>query len=157
MFELGLRREAHTQRIESSRKMDEDFERRLDEQIALSRWIGRLSPFSCLAMAATELTDTGLTSKRRFVNQVRDYQEQIAEFGFAEWLRMDQIELEIHGTDKKKPDWPSSDKPVPKFAYTAPARADYLGMVLLDAGILAGLTLMFFMLSFVAFLRYDVR
>ena len=63
----------------------------------------------------------------------------------------------LHGTDKKMPDWPSSEKPIPQFTYQAPAGTEYLRMIVLDAGLLAGAMLVFFMLSFVSFLRYDVR
>jgi len=159
MFELECRGNAFRDTALACRRLDEDLERRLDAQISLSRWISRLSPFSCFAMAATELTDTGLLSKRRFVKQVRDYQEKLSDFGIKEWLRRDQIELEVHGTDKEKkmPDWPSSDKPIPRFAFTPPAGTEYLRLIVLDAGILAALTLVFLMLSFVGFLRYDVR
>ena len=157
MFELLCRRNAYIGLISQSRKIDEDFERHLGEQVSLSRWISRLSPFTCFSVGATELTGTGLLEKSRYIQQVRDYQKVFAEYGFSEWLRMEQIELEIHGTDQKMPDWPSDDYPAPQFAYTPPSGTEYLHTVIVDAGIMAGVTLVFFLLSFVAFLRYDVR
>ena len=157
MFELGCMGKACAQVAKESRKIDEDFERDLDTQIRLSRWISRLSPFSSFAMAATEVTDTGLLGKRHFIKQVRDYQEKLAAYGFREWLARDEQELEIHGTGKKMPDWPSKDRPIPQFAYVPQAEKECLPMIVLDAGILCALVLVFFMLSFVGFLRYDVR
>ena len=48
-------------------------------------------------------------------------------------------------------------KPFPVFSYTPRSAGDYAKMVALDISILAGMTVLFFMLSYAAFLRYDVR
>jgi len=157
MFRLQCRRTGYVQVMQACLRIDEAFERHLDGQIRLSRWISRVSPFSCFAMAATELTDTGLVGKRRFIDQVRDYQQTVTEFGFNEWIERERIALNIKGTDEKMPDWPTRERPVPRFTYTGPAGSEYFRMIVLDAGILAAVTVVFFMLSFVGFLRYDVR
>jgi ABC-type transport system involved in multi-copper enzyme maturation permease subunit len=157
LYELECAAVGYSARMRECRKIDEDFERSLDAQIHLSRWISRLSPFSCFAMASTELTDTGLVGKRRFIDQVRDYQEGLADFAMKEWILMDRAEIEIRGTDKKLPEWPDKDRSVPRFAYTPPAGSEYYRIVFPDVGILAGLTVVFLMLSFLGFVRYDVR
>ena len=48
-------------------------------------------------------------------------------------------------------------KPVPVFKYEPPAGTAYIREIILDVVILAGVTLLFFMLSYMTFLRYDVR
>ena len=158
IFRLECRRDAWLERLNTTRKLDEDFERRLDGQVRLSRWISRVSPFACFAMAAAELTDTGLLNKRYFIDQIRDYQREVAEFGMSEWIRREQLGFDQEGTGEDMPKWPSEDRPVPVFqAREAPTTNEYMRATMLDAGILAGLTLLFSMLSFVSFLRYDVR
>lgn len=148
---------ANLGRMAACRKIDEDFERDLDNQIRLSRWISRISPFSCFAMSATELTDTGLLNKRRFIRQVRDFQEVLTRYTMAEWIKYEEVLLKEGGPNVRNPDWTQMRSRVPVFTYAPPAGTEYLHMILLDAGILVAMTLVFFMLSFTAFIRYDVR
>lgn len=148
---------ASLERIEACQKIDEDFERAIDTQARLSRWISRISPFSCLALSATELTDTGLLEKKHFIKQIRKFQRQWSVFSFGEYTRYKQVEYDLRGTGAKLPPWPDPDYPFPIFTYTQSVEIPYGPMVLIDAGILVGFTLVFFMLSFVSFLRYDVR
>ncbi|MDD5704412.1 MAG: ABC transporter permease subunit [Kiritimatiellae bacterium] len=157
MFELECWKNAFAERMRAWRKMDEDFERHLDSQIRLSRRLSRISPFACLAMATVELTDTGLEAKRHAAEQIRDYQELVANFGFREWLLRDQQELELHGTGKELPKWPTPENPIPQFSYVPPAVSVTRGDIAMDVAVLAGLLVVFLMLSYVTFLRYDVR
>ena len=46
---------------------------------------------------------------------------------------------------------------MPRFAYQATLLGSQFRAVWLDVGILAGLVVLFFLLSFMSFLRYDVR
>jgi len=156
-FEDQCETRAHRLSIEMFRKLDEKSVRSLDPQIELGRWISRVSPFSCFALAATELTDTGVLQKRQFLNQLHDYQLKLCDFAFARVAKRDQVRLERQSTDRNF-DWAKETPGAPPaFVYTPPAGSEYAKAVLLDAGILTGMALVFLMLSYVSFLRYDVR
>jgi ABC-type transport system involved in multi-copper enzyme maturation permease subunit len=136
-------------------RLDEGFQRELDGQVSVSRWISRLSPFSCFAMFAAEITDTGVLSKSRFIGQIRGYQRPLMEYALEEMQALTEYQIQHKG------EWRSwaeiRKKPIPVFNYVPAAGMDYLRSVAVDAGIIVGLGVIFFMLSTVAFLRYDVR
>jgi ABC-type transport system involved in multi-copper enzyme maturation permease subunit len=156
LHELTLERQALLSQLQMHKQMTETLNVQLDRQILLSRWISRVSPFSCFAMACTELTDTGVHGKRHLLAQIHEHQVRLCEYGFAEWFAYHNYQFEHEG--KRPPIWSKvRKKPIPGFAYAAPAGGDYLGLVLADGGILVGMAVVFFMLSYVGFLRYDVR
>jgi len=150
-------KEANDARLRRYEQLDESFQRELDGQVRLSRWLSRSSPFSCFAMLAAELTDTGMMAKRRFLEQIRGYQHELADYGHAECLRVERYPLEHEG---KGLDWRKPENrigPIPVFTYVPAAGSDYLKEAVLDAGILAASAVIFFILSYLSFRRYDVR
>jgi hypothetical protein len=154
-LECGLK--ANLEGMRAVDRIGRGFANRLDSQVALGRWLSRLSPFSCFAMAAAELTDAGEFGRRRFLEQVREHQAVLARYAAAEWKALNEHEIE-HG--KRPPPWSdpaNRKKPIPVFSYVPPAAGDYVRLVALDSALLAGAAVLFFMLSYVAFLRYDVR
>jgi ABC-type transport system involved in multi-copper enzyme maturation permease subunit len=157
VYELGLEKKANLERLDTYAKLEQGFQPELDAQTAASEWISRLSPFACFAMAATELTDTGALSKQRFIDQMRQHQRLLCVYAADEWIALDGYELDHNG--KSAPRWIKENrkKPIPTFAFAPPAGREYFREALLDAGILAGAALVLFLLSTVAFLRYDVR
>jgi hypothetical protein len=156
VFELGRERAGHLARLRMFAQMEEPFTAELDHQVALSRWIARVSPFSCFATAATELTDTGIQHKRRLVAQLREHQLALCAYAHDEWMALEQYEIDHDG--QQPPPWDKNRlKPVPEFAYAPPAGGDYVRLAAADAGILAGMAVVFFMLCYASFLRYDVR
>lgn len=156
VFEMTRQRSALLERLQMYRSVEEKYTRALDAQIRLSKWISRMSPFSCYAMAATELTDTGIHSKRRFMEQLESYQIDLCKYSFEEWIPLEQYRLDHDG--ENAPSWQENrTAPPPEFAYAPPAGSDYLKVVAADVGILAGMLVVFFMMSYLAFLRYDLR
>ena len=154
--ELALEREAHMQRLNEYAKIDQRYDREMDAQIALTKWIGRVSPFCSFALAATELADCGVMEKVRVMQQLRTYQATLCVYAYDEWEAINQYELEHRG-DSQGPWHEHRVKSVPIFYYVPPAARDYARLVALDGGILAGMALLFFMLGYMKFLRYDVR
>jgi ABC-type transport system involved in multi-copper enzyme maturation permease subunit len=153
--ELKYEQVACLARQDACARLDETFQRELDSQVALSRWINRISPFSCFAMFASEITDTGVVGKQRFLDQIKTYQRDLSIYAFDEWIAWNQYRIDHKG--EGKPWQEIRKKPVPLFVYTPPAGTDYLREVVLDAGLIAGMAVLFFMLSYMAFIRYDVR
>ncbi len=107
-------------------------------------------------MAATELADCGVMDNVRTMDQLRTYQRTLCTYAHDEWDAINQYELEHEG--KGPGAWNQARvNPIPRYYYVAPAVRDYAGMAAADAGILAGMAVLFFMLSYLKFLRYDVR
>ena len=155
-YRMDCRLAADLQQMREVQRINQDFGHRLEAQVALGKWISRASPFSCFAMAATEMTDTGVLGKRRFLELIRKHQEELTRFGYAEWMAM--LDHRIETGERIQWDDPANRKqPFPVFKYEPPATGDYVKAVGLDIIILAAATVLFFMLSYVSFLRYDVR
>jgi len=154
--EHGVRKEAAQAALEADIKIEQQYARRLDAQVELSRWIGRVSPFSCFALAATELADAGTIQQDRCYQQLRRYQMTFSAYAHDEAQAMLKVEMENDGR-LPKPYKELRTKAVPEFRYVRPAPRDYLSTVATDGGILAAMGVLFFMLSYVTFLRYDVR
>jgi hypothetical protein len=155
--QIECRLKADLEQMRAVDRISRDFIRRLDAQAALGRWIARTSPFSCFAMAAAELTDTGTLGRRRFLEQILKHQEHLARYGYSEWKAVIDYEIE---RGKRAPSWgnpANRKKPFPVFKYEPPATSEYVKTVAVDVSILGAATVLFFMLSYVSFLRYDVR
>jgi hypothetical protein len=138
-------------------RIDSDLERRSRAQSGLGNWASRVSPFSSFALSATALADTGPRGSRRFVEQVHDYQERLIRYAYAESIARYRSQIE---TGERPPPWSdpkNREAPLPVFVYMPPAATEYLKMMALDTGLLAAAAVLFFMLSYVAFLKYDVR
>jgi len=135
--------------IQRKRELDSYFQTRQNEQLDVARTIGRLSPAACWTYAAVSLAGTGPAAYERFKQaralldkQFSDYVDDLArqagKTGYREWpkIRQDQI---------------------PVFRVNFPGTAEALNSALHDILILAILGVVFFMMAFLFFLRYDVR
>lgn len=155
-FEWPIRKDSALWLLNEREKVSQKYRQQLDAQMETSRWIGRVSPFSCFAMAATELADTGVMESRRYMGQLIDYQGKFSAYACDECLSMEKKYMANQG--KNPGPWcQRRDNPLPKFNYVPPAGSDYARMVAPDVGILIGMIVIFFMLSYLKFLRYDVR
>ncbi len=156
VYRRTLERKASETILNEQAKLDQKFGRELDEQIELCRWMGRVSPFSCFALVAAELADEGIMDKTRYVGQLGTYQEELNGYMYDEWHELDSYELEHQG-ESKGPWKENRLSPIPKFVYSPPATGEYAERIGIDVGVVAGMAVVFFMLSYVRFLRYDVR
>lgn len=127
----------------------------MDRQISVSRWVSRLSPYSCFALAAAELADEGVVASRHFPDAVTRFSQKVfRDFASDEQVAYVKKSLELKG---KSPNWKEMRRSPPRFAYQPPVATDSFGIVVVDAMILVGLTIMFCVLAFFCFMRYDVR
>jgi ABC-type transport system involved in multi-copper enzyme maturation permease subunit len=152
----SLEKEGYQELLRENDKLNDKVTGEIDSRIALSKWISRLSPFACLSYAAVELAGVGVQEQRRYMKQVRDFQEVFMNYAYDETLMRNHYSADWKGVGKKVR-WSAQRKPFPKFNYQPAALGAYVRPVLLDAALLVVFTIVFFMLSFSAFLRYDVR
>ena len=104
------------------------------------------------AMAVGETRISGLLEGQDVLDTGRAMQA----FGWDEQIWM--IEELIRTKDEWPDNWPATrQNPLPLFQYKAPLTADLLKAVSVEAGILAALVVLLFMMSTMSFLRYDVR
>jgi hypothetical protein len=148
--------EAYDEQLRLYDKLADQADADLESQITWSRTLARFSPFGCFSMAAAELAGEGPGRQRDFLRQARGFHKTLLAYGCDENKWYNQYRYDHEG--KRPPRWPASmQSPMPRFVYQAPLLGAQFQAIWLDIGILAGLMVLFFLLSFMSFLRYDVR
>jgi ABC-2 type transport system permease protein len=114
-----------------------------NRQVTLATALARLSPATAYLLAATDLAGTGVDRHRHFLRHLDDYRRRFA--GHFD-------ELELAGvTELEEYD------DVPRFDYPEEGVGELVPRVVLDAGLMVGVSLVVFAAAYAAFLRYDVR
>jgi ABC-type transport system involved in multi-copper enzyme maturation permease subunit len=129
------------------RKLDQFFQDKLRDQIALSRTLSRLSPSASFTYATTGLAGTGVDLFGRFRQGYERFRSEFREYG---------EQLNVKRNDDKLPEnwFQKDDIPAMKIL---PARLDdALTTAFTDLLLLAVFNVLFFMGSYLFFLRYDV-
>lgn len=140
--------------VANRRQMDEAVEERSSQvfravdaaqnrQVAVAANLARLSPATAYRLAVTDLASTGVSRHQQFLRSLDEYRRQFV--GHFD-------ELERRGVTTVSD---FSDVPVFEEPFLDP-RADFRRIVL-DAGLLTGVSLLLFTAAYVAFLRCDVR
>lgn len=140
--------------VDNRRQMDEAVEERSSQvyravdavqnrQVALATNLARISPATAYRLAVTDLAGTGVHRHQEFLRRLDDYRREFVGFFDA---------LERQGASSV-----SDFSDVPVFEPPALDASADLRRVLLDTGLLLGVSLLLFTAAFVAFLRCDVR
>jgi ABC-type transport system involved in multi-copper enzyme maturation permease subunit len=134
---------------ERNTELDRYYQIREDSQLDLARTLGRLSPAACWTYAAVALSGTGPAAYERF-RRARDSLTREFSSYSTKMIR-----------EARKNMWKNLPKiraeDIPSFHLTFPDAAASLRSALDDLLILLILNVVFFMLGFMFFLRYDVR
>ena len=143
------REKLEQERKARKRELDTYYQARQDEQLDLARTLGRLSPAASWTYAAVALTGTGPAAYDRF----RRARETL---NAAYSAYVESMVKQAEKTQwKERPKIHPEDVPSLRLAF--PDAAEAFQSALNDVLILAILNVVFFMLAFVFFLRYDVR
>ena len=144
---------------EFTARLDEqrDNQQRVQQQLALS--IARISPTAAFSLAASSIAGTSLTLEHHYRDEALEYQKAFAGFlmaknGMVAGGRMVMMR-NVVGSDKKPE--PINPHDLPEFTYKPMKLPDVLGAGMVGLGLLGIFNLIFFLGSYVAFLRYDVR
>ncbi len=156
IYQAQCNKQGCLERQNAYKKIDQHYGLQTKEQIALSKYIGRISPFSCFALAVSELADAGAMENERYMKQLRKYQESFSEYVFDECITMEHKYM-ANKAKEPGPWYKVRNKPVPVFYYVPAAGKEYVRAGALDGGILAGVLILLFMITYAKFLRYDVR
>jgi ABC-type transport system involved in multi-copper enzyme maturation permease subunit len=128
----------------------------VQRQLALNQQISRVSPSASYVYAATQLAGTGIRDYLRHLADgdayKRAYQEVQSQ---QEEARLEQLK---HKTRTEQPEFDAYDPSLwPKFEPTQYSLANALNQCWVDIVMLAGGTILLFLLSFIGFIRYDAR
>lgn len=133
----------------------DQFQRELDAQVSLTKYISRLSPVSSYVYVATDLAGTGVVRKNSFLKALRAYQRDFRRY----------LEEKIQASNgpsghraffgmTRGSDFDVSD--MPQFSFPPQPVSQRVADSLFDILILVVDGVILFMLSFVSFLRVDV-
>jgi ABC-type transport system involved in multi-copper enzyme maturation permease subunit len=135
-------------------KLDKFFRDKLKAQIGLTQNLARISPSASYLFASTRLAGTGpdlfatfQKAHERFQQSQQEYQNDL--------FRSDKIEWDRSGPKANDPEWFRADD-LPRFEMKAERLNDSFNAALFDILLLVIYNVIFFMLSYVFFLRYDV-
>jgi ABC-type transport system involved in multi-copper enzyme maturation permease subunit len=118
--------------------LEADYRVKFDRLVALSKNINRVSPVASFIYASTELAGTGIGEEGAFKNEVVRYKNGLVDRTLA------------------SPDAGVADYPAFRYSYR-PLDRVLAGGALFDAAWLAVCGILFFVLSYFVFVRYDVR
>ena len=137
------------ERTRRKRELDRYFQTRQNEQMSLARTIARVSPAGCWTYAATALARTGPDAYARF-GQARE----TLGTAFHDYVARMMAEARKTGWASRPP---IREDELPVLRVRLPDGAEAMRSALDDVLILMILNVVFFMLAFTYFLRYDVR
>ena len=118
--------------------LEADYRIKFDRLVSLSKNVNRISPVASFVYAATEIAGTGIGEEGAFKSEVVRYKNAVL------------------GKMLASPDLESPEYPAFLYRYRPLGRV-LAGGALFDTAWLAGFGVLFFALSYIAFVRYDVR
>jgi ABC-type transport system involved in multi-copper enzyme maturation permease subunit len=144
-------------------EIKENYFRGLSEQTTLANRLSRISPVSLYEHVMSALAGTDIASFRQFIDAVKPYRNDIIEYmrfrtnNFSSpifWTPCTKEEIKTRPTGDTAQ--PLDLRDLPRFTY----KADLVGSLrraIPDLAFLIFGNVLFFAMTFVAFLRYDVR
>jgi ABC-type transport system involved in multi-copper enzyme maturation permease subunit len=131
-------------------KIDQFYEDVLQDQIDWSRNLARISPSGSFLFATTDLAGTGVGLFTAFRLGYRRFGDEFSEWGW-EW------DVAFHDNDEQHPDsgWFQLES-IPSLRLLEARLDDTVEAALMDILLLLVFNVLFFMLSYMFFLRYDV-
>lgn len=140
---------------EEKAKLDRFARDKQVEQIQLTQDLARISPSASFLLAATRLAGTGPDLYNRFRNAHWRFRRGFGEYMQDFWRRGAFVEWNRRGPVMKDPDW-FKPEALPRFSLGGEAVGDSMDAALFDVLLLAVYNVLFFMLAYIFFLRYDV-
>jgi ABC-type transport system involved in multi-copper enzyme maturation permease subunit len=167
-----LQKERETERAEYARKLNEERRNRQAHQERLGFLLSRFSPASAFQLAAMNLSSTDIVLKERAENAMTGFRTRLLKMGEEKAKAEEKGNMRGRGimiSTIKKDDgsvqikFDMNDPPtlnpddVPVFKENPRGFRETVSGTLVDVGLLAVYSLIAFSVTFVAFLRYDVR
>jgi len=157
MQQIGDEREQKMMNLAG--RLNEDRRNKQTQQERLAFGLSRISPSAVFSLAATNLVGTSLDLKQHFLSEATGYQESYSKFMFEKTgmkLGSGMVIMRMGGNDDEEEKTIDPNE-LPPFTYNSLPLKDVLNNSLFDIGLLAIFNIVFFVGSFVTFLKYDVR
>ena len=132
-------------------KIQVAYERQVGRQLDLAMNLSRISPASSYTFAMTSLANTGLARQRAFLQRAKQYQRE-----FARYLNIKLAEGKGLGLNPGDPNDKADLSDMPQFRPKAPTFNASLNESMIDILLLLIMGVVFFMATYVSFLRSDV-
>jgi ABC-type transport system involved in multi-copper enzyme maturation permease subunit len=140
---------------EITEKYNEQHRRQQIAQMNMAESLSRLlSPTSALTFAVQNLSGTGYERQQDYIDQLRKYQDGWRKFIINQYNKKMSAEEFQQMFSNETLDVKLSDV---NFQYTEESLSTVVSRIMSDMLVLALMTLLFFVLAYVMFIRYDVR
>ncbi len=136
------------------RKLDQFYNDRMTRQVSFSQGLARLSPSASYLFAVTRLAGTGPVLFDRF-RDANDRFQEAQEDWRNDLYRSGVVEFSRTGPRVNDEDWFDPES-IPRFQIYAESTRQAVDAAMFDILLLIVFAVLFFMLSFAFFLRYDV-
>ena len=139
---------------DASQKIEDDYMAQVRELTSVSSLVARLSPLTSFQLSSLNMAGAGVEQETRFVDALKEYSNSWEAYseGKKEALNKADGEEQSEADDAR---WALDDYPRFKFDYMD--FTDRLSLVYVDVLLLAVWNIVFFMLAYIAFLRYGVH
>lgn len=137
-----------------SEKRTKEYDRKVAEQVNLTKYLSRISPVASYVYAVTDIAGTGIRKEAYLMKSLSNYQYQFNKF----------IDSKINAPFEKRtrtvfyvftePEYDLTDMPV--FKYAPEPLVDRLVGSLIDILLLCIYVVVFFLITFLLFLRMDI-
>jgi ABC-type transport system involved in multi-copper enzyme maturation permease subunit len=139
-------------------RLDEEFDNKRRTQSSIAMNLSRLSPSSCYAYVVSEICATGTLEAYKFSENASRYQAEVKENLYDKYI------IKVYGgkngsawSTRTVPGFDESSTPVPQLTFRHASLDEALKAEWVDIFLLFVFNVVFFALSYVSFLRYDVR
>ncbi len=154
--------EEHKERVGSEiAKIEALYDKNKNIQMAIAMNISRLSPVSCYTYIISEFASTGIAERKKFLEYSRRFQSTINRELYNNYVtRVYRTEnsTSSYGDVRDGYDYDTlKNLPVPVLDYKRVTVIEALKVIWIDIVLLCFFSILFFALSFVGFLKYDVR
>lgn len=161
----AARKKNETAIAEYSRKLSEENRNLKAEQEALGFALSRFSPVSSYLLASMTVAGTDVGLKSRYESELEDYKKIYTDFVQSEQKKNGQSGgIRINMDSKKGFSFQADEgtktlnaSDMPKFQYTEAGFGEIGSETVIDWGLLSFYCLVVFFVSFLVFLKYDVR
>lgn len=145
--------ERRTKEIEEKQvKIDQDYKNKQITQRNIAMIISRISPSSALRYSTMNIGKTGIYSYERFLNSVKSYKEVFKKYA---------TDLRYKNRTKYLTNREQTPKvnyaEVPKLKYKDESVSESFNLIIPDLIVLIFYIILFFVLAYISFMKYDVR
>jgi len=143
---------------EQKKKINEEFKRNQGNLTELAVNLSRISPASAVTYISMNMSGTGYNEQENFIRQLTLYRDQFTDHVEKEEER-EREERAGHSftTTSQEEQGQLEINSIPRFEYSSYTPSERLSMVLPDIAMLAIISIIFYLLAFINFIRYDVR